>query len=102
MREIYSIDEISKTIHHFIQEHYHSIHKVILFGSYSRGEATSKSDIDLFICDSPEFVGMKTFAFGNDLKDTLGKDVDIFIENNVPKDSALYQSIMENGVIIYE
>ena len=55
----------------------HGIEEVYLFGSYARGEANSNSDVDIY-CSTGD---LKTFAndidFEEELKDALGKKVDI-------------------------
>ena len=55
----------------------HNIHKVYLFGSYSRGEANSNSDVDIYcekgdINDLFEHSGLLT-----ELKEALNKEVDL-------------------------
>ena len=55
----------------------HNIHKVYLFGSYARGEAKNTSDVDIY-CEEGD---IKTFIdqgfLEDELKEALGKDVDI-------------------------
>ena len=55
----------------------HNIFEVYLFGSYARGEANNKSDVDIY-CESGD---VKTFVdqgfLEDELVDALGKDVDI-------------------------
>lgn len=55
----------------------HNIHEVYLFGSYARGEANSNSDIDIY-CEAGD---IRTFIqqgfLEDELKESLGKDVDI-------------------------
>ena len=55
----------------------HDIKEVYLFGSYSRGEANRNSDIDLY-CDEGDVDTLwKLSAFHDELREALGKDVDI-------------------------
>ena len=55
----------------------HNIKETYLFGSYARGEANRDSDIDLY-CDKGDVDTLwKLSAFSNELKEALGKDVDI-------------------------
>ena len=55
----------------------HGIHEVYLFGSYARGEANNKSDIDIY-CESGDIETLIDQGFLEDeLKEALGKDVDI-------------------------
>jgi len=55
----------------------HNINEVYLFGSYARGEANSKSDVDIYC----EHGNIETFIqqgmLEDELKEALGKDVDI-------------------------
>ena len=55
----------------------HNVKDVYLFGSYARGEATSKSDVDIY-CDSGD---LKTLYdevnFKEELKNALNKEVDV-------------------------
>lgn len=55
----------------------YNIKETYLFGSYARGEANRNSDIDLY-CDKGDVDTLwKLSAFSNELKEALGKDVDI-------------------------
>ena len=55
----------------------HNIKEVYLFGSYARGEANRNSDVDLY-CDEGDVDTLwKLSAFYDELREALGKDVDI-------------------------
>ena len=55
----------------------HGIHEVYLFGSYARGEANNKSDVDIF-CESGDVKTLIDQGFLEDeLTEALGKEVDI-------------------------
>ena len=57
--------------------HKHNIHEVYLFGSYARGEATNKSDVDIY-CESGDIRGLIDVGFFEDeLVEALGKEVDV-------------------------
>ena len=47
MGKIYTVDEITAAVKPIAEKY--GIDKVWLFGSYARGEATEKSDVDLLI-----------------------------------------------------
>ncbi len=101
--KILTQEEIKKSIKEIInQDDYYKISKVILFGSYARGEAESNSDIDLVVYDSPLFKGMKIYSFIGDLKEKLHKDIDLFVDRNIVKNSVFYKNIESDGVVIYE
>ena len=55
----------------------HNIHDVYLFGSYSRGEANNESDVDIY-CEPGDIESLFDHAgLNEELKEALGKDVDI-------------------------
>ena len=101
--KILSKNEIKESIRDIIKrDDYYNISKIVLFGSYARGDAESNSDIDLVVYDSPLFKGMKVYSFIGDLKEKLHKDVDLFIDRNIVKNSVFYKNIENDGVVIYE
>ena len=72
---VLTIKEIKDRIRPIMQKH--SIHEVYLFGSYSRGEATNKSDVDIY-CESGDIKGLISVGFFKDeLESALGKEADI-------------------------
>ena len=55
----------------------HNIKEAYLFGSYSRGEANRNSDVDIY-CEEGDVTTMwKLSAFCDELREALGKKVDI-------------------------
>ena len=55
----------------------HNILEVYLFGSYARGEATYKSDVDIY-CESGDIETLIDQGFLEDeLEEALGKEVDV-------------------------
>lgn len=58
--------------------------KAWIFGSYSRGEETPQSDIDIMITlDPKEHVGLKFFQMREDLKALLGREIDLVTESSI-------------------
>ena len=58
--------------------------KAYLFGSFSRGEETESSDIDiLIVLDESQHIGLKFFGMYEDLKDLLGRKVDLVTERSL-------------------
>ena len=55
----------------------HNIHEIYLFGSYARGEANNKSDVDIY-CESGDIKTLIDQGFLEDeLESALGKEVDV-------------------------
>ena len=74
-KEIYELDKIKELIKPVIDKH--GITEVYIFGSYSRNEARSDSDIDIY-CDSGDIDTLiKESAFINELEAVLKKKVDV-------------------------
>lgn len=96
--QIYSAQQIQSILIPIFKEY--NIRKAILFGSYAKGIAKDKSDIDLLV-DS----GLKGLAFFGLLEDVvtaLGKDVDLLDTTQIIPDSEVYNEIAKTGVVIYE
>lgn len=72
----------------------------LLFGSYARGEATADSDVDVVIVGGNDFRPRDIFAFGEDLREILHRDADVFEMREVNKDTPFYHSMMQEGVRI--
>ena len=75
--------------------------KAWLFGSYSRGEETDTSDIDiLIVLDDSQHVGLKFFGMYEDLKDLLGRNVDLVTDRSLA--SFARESVDRDKILIYE
>ena len=57
----------------------YSVEAIGLFGSYARGEANEKSDIDIFVKMKPDI--FKIVALKNQMESDLKKSVDIIREH---------------------
>jgi len=76
------------------------VRKAVLFGSYGKGIASPKSDIDLYV-DS----GLRGFAFYGLLDEVISavdKKVDLIDVTDVIQGSRIDKEIAESGVLIYE
>ena len=93
---ILSINEIQRIVRPFAEK-YH-ISEVYIFGSYARNEATAKSDIDFLVFGGKEFKLTSIFAFAEELRRAIDKDIDVFEINEVNTDSSFYQTIMKEKV----
>ena len=70
-----------------------------LFGSYAKGNATEKSDVDLLV--STEITGMKFFELVEVLREKLKKKVDILNQNQIKDNFTLVNEILKDGIKIY-
>lgn len=75
--------------------------KAYLFGSYSRGEADSNSDIDILVeLDYSQKIGWNYFAMKDDLEEKLCKKVDIVSSQGLSK--YISPQIEKEKRLIYE
>ena len=74
--------------------------QAILFGSYSKGTANEKSDVDLVV-DS-NLHGLQFVGLIQDMSDALsGKQIDLIDVSHIESGSPVDQEIKKTGVIIY-
>ncbi|MBQ8224355.1 MAG: nucleotidyltransferase domain-containing protein [Bacteroides sp.] len=73
-----------------------------LFGSFSRGEETENSDVDILVdFDKDARIGLFKYAgIYGDLKELLGREVDL-VQNGTLKDFAV-ESAEKDKILIYE
>ncbi len=82
---------IEETLEH-IQSRFPQIYYVVIFGSTVNGNCRVDSDIDMVIWGDVE---RKYYSLSNDVYDVLhGEDFNA--------DSLLWQSVLEEGVVVYD
>lgn len=75
--------------------------KAWLFGSYSRGEQTKDSDVDIIVLlDKSRPIGLKFFGMWSDLEELLGRKVDLVSEGTLLPFAQ--QSADKDKILIYE
>ncbi|MDY3907852.1 MAG: nucleotidyltransferase domain-containing protein [Candidatus Enterosoma sp.] len=77
----------------------YSIEYCYLFGSYAKGKATEKSDVDLLVTMPVD--GMKFFELAETLREKLKKKVDLLDIAQLNNNSTLVQEILKDGIKIY-
>ena len=97
---IISVEQIREKVIPILRNY--PVDKAILFGSYAKGEATSKSDIDLCIDTNGELRGLDFVGLLEILVDALGADIDLIDKSHIEPDSLIIQEIEDGGVVIYE
>jgi len=77
------------------------IKRVILYGSYAKGTNTSESDVDLIIDSNGELKGIEFFMLSAEIAKALPIKSDIFEYREIKPNSAMYNEIAKDGVVIY-
>ena len=95
--KVYSVAEIREIVAPIAQKY--GVGRVYLFGSYARGEATPKSDLD-FRIDRGSLRGL--LALGgmySDLEEQFGKELDLLTTASL--DERFLSRIRDEEVLIY-
>jgi predicted nucleotidyltransferase len=95
-----TIDEIKNIVTPIVSPY--PISRVILFGSYARGEASERSDVDLIIDSEGKLSAFDYFGVIGMIVKKMPIKVDVFELDEVKRTSSMYGSISKEGVIIYE
>jgi predicted nucleotidyltransferase len=78
----------------------YQIREIYLFGSYARGEADEESDLDFLVYGGDKFKRTMIFAFAEELREILKKDVDVFEIHEVNQESDFYKTILKERVLV--
>ena len=95
-----TIDEVKSIITPLVSPY--PISRVILFGSYARGEAAEGSDVDLIIDSEGRLNAFDYFGVIGMIVKKMPIKVDVFELDEVKRPSSMFDSISNEGVVIYE
>ncbi|MBQ3268997.1 MAG: nucleotidyltransferase domain-containing protein [Clostridia bacterium] len=98
MSEIYTVPQLRDTLTPVLSRY--GVRSAILFGSYGKGTATEKSDVDLLVDSGLR--GLRFVGLMDDLRRATGKDVDLFDVTHIQADSPIDNEIRTTGVTVYE
>ena len=97
-KRIMTIDEIKEKVSSVLEKY--PVRSCTLFGSYSRGEATKKSDVDLAI-DQGKVTGFAFYGMILAIEEALGKPVDVVTICQIVQSQSLLSEILNDGIKIY-
>ena len=96
---ICNINFIKRACKEVFSSMYPEVKAAYLFGSYARGEATGKSDIDILVVCSP--MDMKFFGMVSILEERLHKTVDISTHRQLLNSEPFLRQVLKDGMKIY-
>ena len=96
---ISNVKYIKHVCKQLFKEKYPEIECAYLFGSYARGEATGKSDIDILVVCPP--MGMKFYGIAAELEERLHKQIDLHTHRQLVKSEKFLEQILKDGIKIY-
>ena len=92
-----SVEEIRKKILPVCQKY--AISEAYLFGSYAKGKATEKSDVDLLV--SSDVTGIQFYQLIEELREALHKRVDLLDSKQLLGNEPLLNEVLREGIKIY-
>ena len=94
-----TIEEIKKAVTPICERD--GVERLSLFGSYARGEADEKSDVDLIVdkYDSKRLVGFEWGGLYADIQEALGVDIDLLSRKSTRQ--KFLDKIAKDEVLIY-
>ena len=96
---ICSVKYIKRVCGEVFSTMYPEVKAAYLFGSYARGEATGKSDIDILVVIPP--IGMKYYGIAVDLEERLNKKIDLHTHRQLLKSEPFLEQVLKDGIKIY-
>lgn len=91
-------DDIVSVCQNIFKEY--PVHYCYLFGSYAKGNATEKSDVDLLV--STDVRGLKFYGLAEKLRTELKKNVDLLHLDQLKDNPELLDEILKDGEKIYD
>ena len=98
VQEVYTLDQIKRRLHPVLKKNH--VRKATIFGSYSKGLATSGSDIDILVDSGLH--GLSFFGLLEDVCQSLERDVDLIDTADIIPNSKIDHEIKKTGIVIYE
>jgi len=99
MDNVYELEEIKNILNPVFASN--PISRAILFGSYSKGLATDKSDIDIVIDSKGALLNINFYGLLEEMTKKLNKNIDLFEISEIKENSPIYETIQKEGVLLY-
>lgn len=97
MSKIYALDELKNALSPVFAEH--GVKRAVLFGSYAKGLATDRSDVDLVVDSGLR--GLAFFGLLDGVVSALSVPVDLIDITQIRHGFEIEQEIRNSGVLIY-
>lgn len=98
--KIYTLKELEDLFKNIFMGY--DIKKALIFGSYAKNKQTKNSDIDIMIDSDGKLLNINFYGLLEDLVEASGKKIDLFEITEINENSEVYNSIVKEGVIVYE
>ena len=98
MSRLYSVPELQAVLSPVFQAH--GVKRATLFGSYAKGSATARSDVDLLVDSGLR--GLAFFGLLEHVSEVLDTPVDLIDVSQVVEGSEIEKEISKSGVALFE
>lgn len=98
MQDVYSINDLTRILSPIFKKHH--VKYAVLFGSYAKGLATPRSDVDILVDSGLH--GLAFWGLLEEVSSALAVPVDLIDVVQVDKGSLIEQEIEESGIEIYK
>ena len=98
MEEVYTLAQLKNILTPVFRKN--NVKQATLFGSYSKGEATVNSDVDIMV--ESGLRGLAFFGLVDDICESLDCQADIVDIRDIIPDSEVDREIKDSGIVIYE
>lgn len=97
MSKLYTVPELKELLTPVFEKN--GVRQAVLFGSYAKGTATKRSDVDLLVDSGLR--GLAFFGLLEDVASLLEAPVDLLDVTQITSGSSIDLEIRESGVRIY-
>ena len=98
MDKVYTIPELKTILSPVFAEH--GVKRAVLFGSYAKGAATPRSDVDLVVDSGLR--GLAFFGLLESVATALDTPVDLIDVSQIERGSRIDREVAQSGVKIFE
>ena len=98
MDKVYTIPELKTILSPVFAEH--GVKRAVLFGSYAKGSATPRSDVDLVVDSGLH--GLAFFGLLESVATVLDTPVDLIDVSQIERGSRIDREVEQSGVKIFE
>ena len=95
----YSIPQIIDELRHVRFDD--RVNRIVLFGSYAKGQARVNSDIDLYLDSGRRITGFDFFDLKAAIEEALNTEIDLLPDLDVIAGSLIAQEIDRYGITVY-
>ncbi len=98
MPDIYTLPQLKAVLTPIFDAY--GVRRAVLFGSYGKGTATGRSDVDLLVDSGLH--GLRFVGLLDAVQRAVGKDIDLLDVTHITAGSPIDREIRQTGVTVYE